>query len=98
MKKPFIYALGAVIYIIAVVSFMTYATAGLPEKKFLVPVAMLSLFVLSVAMMGFFFISEPLKLYMDGKKQEAMNFFLKMLGIFASFVVLIFLCLFLLFR
>ncbi|MFA5999949.1 MAG: hypothetical protein WC783_03150 [Candidatus Paceibacterota bacterium] len=98
MKKPFIYALGAVAYIIIVVSFMTYATAGLPETKFLVPVAMLSLFVLSVAMMGFFFLSEPLKLYMDGRKQEAMSFFLKMLGVFASFVVLVFLCLFLFFK
>ena len=49
---------------------------------------MLSLFVLSAAVMGFLFLSEPLYLLMENQKQEAITFFAKVVGIFACFLVL----------
>ena len=90
MKKPFIYALLAVLYIMGIGLFFKYVTPFLAEKTFFTPIAMLGLLVLSVATMGFLFFSEPIKLYIDNRKQEAVSFFLKMLGVFACFVVLFF--------
>ena len=49
---------------------------------------MLSLFVLSAAVMGFLFLSEPLKLLIESRKQEALVFFAKVVGFFACFVAI----------
>jgi hypothetical protein len=53
----------------------------------LVPMAMLSMFVLSAAIMGYLFLSEPLFLLTENRKQEAIVFFAKIVGFFACFVV-----------
>lgn len=50
----------------------------------LIPLAMLSLFVLSAATMGFLFLYEPLTLWFDGKRERAVNFFLTMLATFGA--------------
>ncbi len=88
MKKPFLYALVAIVYIVTIVLGMNYTSNLLPEENLLMPMAMLSLFVLSVAVMGFLFLYEPLCLLVDGKKKESIAFFGKTLGIFACFVAL----------
>lgn len=88
MKKPFFYALGAALYIVAIVFIISVVTSILPEKNMLIPMVMLSLFVLSTAMMGFLFLSEPIYLYMENKKQEAMTFFIKIVGYFACFTAI----------
>jgi hypothetical protein len=62
----------------------------------LIPMTMLSLFVLSAAVMGFLFLSEPLYLLMENRKQEAILFFGKTVGIFACFVAVFAISLFLL--
>jgi len=56
---------------------------------------MLSLFVLSAAIMGYLFLSEPLQLFLENKKQEAVTFFAKTVGIFACFVAVFTILLFL---
>jgi hypothetical protein len=94
MKKPFIYSLLAALYIAFLVLGINYILPMLPQKSILIPMVMLSLFVLSAAVMGFLFLSEPLKLYMDGAKQEAVSFFTKTVGIFAGFVVIFLVLLF----
>lgn len=48
----------------------------------LAPVAMLSLLVFSVATMGYLFFYQPLVLILDGKREEAVAYFFKTLGIF----------------
>lgn len=56
---------------------------------------MLSLFVLSAAVMGYLFLSEPLYLLLENRKREAIVFFAKVVGIFACFVVVFTILLFL---
>ncbi|HVZ76283.1 MAG TPA: hypothetical protein VG934_03400 [Candidatus Paceibacterota bacterium] len=87
IKKPFYNAVLAAGYIVGLVYFIfTFiAQPNTPdsESSLLVPIAMLSLFVLSAAVMSYLFLYEPLMLYFEGKKQEAVRFFLQTTGIFA---------------
>ena len=96
MKKPFIFALAAASYIAILVSIINFALPILPQKTIFIPMTMLSLFVLSAAIMGFLFLSEPLQLYLDNHKQEAVAFFAKTTGFFACFVVVFIILLFIL--
>lgn len=87
IKSPFINAALATAYITLVVSVISYFEHATPEgggEFFMVPVAFLSLFVLSAATMGFLFLYEPLTLWFDGKRKEAVNFFLTMLATFGA--------------
>ena len=95
MKKPFLYALAVALYIVIIVFVINAVTQILPGKTILIPMVMLSLFVLSAAIMGFLFLSEPLHLYMENHKQQAVAFFAKVVGIFACFVILFLITLFL---
>lgn len=88
MKKPFLYALGAVLYIVIIVTIVNSTNSIMPKQTILIPMVMLSLFVLSAAVMGFLFLSEPLKLYLDGYKKEAALFFGKTVGVFACFLII----------
>ena len=89
MKKPFLHALGAGAYIILIVNLINFfGRENVPEDTILAPIAMLSLLVLSVAFMGFVFLYEPVRLFGEGKKKEALDFFGKTL---ASFAMLVFL-------
>ncbi len=85
-KNPFVNALAAALYIIVVASIMFYGPHMMPREAFaiLIPIAMISLFTLSAAVMGYLFLSEPLQLYLDGKKKEAIQLFLKTIFIFAG--------------
>jgi hypothetical protein len=49
----------------------------------------------SAAIMGYLFLSEPLYLLMENRKQEAIIFFAKTVGIFACFVAIFAILLFL---
>lgn len=85
--NPFINALAASVYIVAVVlliqSFQAFSSV---KDTIIIPIFMLSLFVLSAAVMGLLFLFQPLRLYFDNRKKEAGVFFLKTLGAFACFV------------
>ena len=97
MKKPFVYALAAAVYIVLIVSVINILTVFKPEggEEALIPMMMmLSLFVLSAAVMGFIFLSEPFRLYMEDRKQEGVAFFVRIVGFFACFVVLFLVLLF----
>lgn len=88
--KPFLNAALAVAYIILIAftmrSFATLTSEG--SDTILAPIVVLSLFTLSAAVMGYLFAYEPLRLYLDGKKEEALSFFLKTLGTFALLTAL----------
>jgi len=83
-KNPIINALGASAYIIFIVSVMTFVTQPLRNKPdtFFAPITFLSVLTLSVVVMGFLFFYQPLMLFIDGKKKEAINLFIKTLGVF----------------
>ncbi len=89
MRKPFLYALSAVLYIVILVLIVNSTASMIPKETIVIPMTMLSLFVLSVAVMGFLFLSEPLQLLIEKKKQEAVIFFAKTVGFFACFVAIL---------
>ncbi len=96
-KNPLFNALGAILYIAIVASIMYYGpkSAGSIDSV-VVPVAILSLFVLSAAVMGYIFCYTPLQLFLEGQKKEAAGLFLKTVGVFAGITFLLLSSLFLL--
>lgn len=95
IKKPFINALLAVGYIgIVSLVMQSFQTLSDTPDTILAPIIMISLFVLSAAVMGFLFLSEPLSLLVENKKQEAVSYFSKIVGYFACFLALYIIILF----
>lgn len=89
MKNPYLNALLAGVYIMLVVWGLNW-TSHLKEIQgtFYVPMFMLSFFVFSAAVMGYLFVLNPLTLYIDGHKKEAVSDFLKTLGAFALWLLI----------
>lgn len=52
--------------------------------EIIMPIIMLSLFTLSAAIMAYIFGYQPLQLFLDGKKKDAVSLFLKTVGIFGG--------------
>ena len=91
MKNPLFSAVGAAAYITLVASVMFYVPKFVGKTEtIVVPIAVLCLFVLSAAVMGYLFFFQPFQLYMDNKKEEAVSVFLKTLGVFALITACIF--------
>ncbi|MGB2580783.1 MAG: hypothetical protein WBC83_03750 [Minisyncoccia bacterium] len=94
-ENPIINALSATLYITIVALGMFYTEkAPEPVAPVLVGIAMLSLFVLSAGIMAYIFFFKPVQLLVDGKKVEALNLFLKTVGVFAIITLLLFSILF----
>lgn len=88
-KSPLLNALLAFLYIVCVVSLLFSLDPDHREPSILIPMAMLSLFVLSAAVMGYLFLSQPVQMYFDGQKQEAVQLFLRTVVIFACATLLL---------
>jgi hypothetical protein len=90
-KNPLFNASGAFAYIALVASFMFYVVPRFvgPVDTILMPISFISLLVLSVATMSYLFYAQPILLLVEGKKKEALSFFLRTIGIFAVIVVLL---------
>lgn len=84
-KNPLLNALSASAYIAIVVSVMSLVSKTLSDKPdtFFAPIAFLSVLTLSVAVMAFIFFYQPVQLFVEGKKKEALRLFAKTVGIFA---------------
>ncbi len=84
-RNPYINALVAALYIVFVVLLITYGPAYVRDKPdtILAPMAMLSLLVFSVALMGYLFFLQPVQMFLEGQKREAVELFTKTLGSFA---------------
>lgn len=89
LKNPLIHALAASGYIILLVSAISLTEKPNTPDSFLTPIVMLSLFVLSASVMGYLFLYRPGELYFEGKRKEAMDFFLKTVGFFAGITVVL---------
>lgn len=90
--NPYINAALASAYIVLVVSGITTLgkLAGpAPDDTVLAPIARLSLLVLSVAFMAFIFFYRPIVLLLDGKRGEAVSFFVRTLAAFACITVFV---------
>lgn len=95
-KNPIINALSASAYILLIVSVMNFVTQPLRNKPdtFFAPVTVLFVLTLSVAVMAFLFFYQPLLIFIEGKKKEAVNLFVKTVGIFAALTAVVLILLF----
>lgn len=89
MNNPYIHAGLATAYIGGIVGVMSLFERFLSDTPdtLLAPVAMLSLLVLSVCVMGYLFLYRPLILIMEAKHTEAFAFFIRTVGTFAVLTV-----------
>lgn len=95
-KNPFVNAIAAEVYIVLVALIMFYGTRIVEHtESVIVPIAMISLFTLSAAIMGYIFLYEPAQLYFGGKKKEGLMLFLQTTALFAILTIIIFALLFL---
>lgn len=82
-KHPVLNGLSALAYIVIIASVMFWGSRMIPrEDTFLAPIAMISLFTLSAAVMGYIFLFQPAQLYFDGKKKQAVSLFLQTIVVF----------------
>jgi len=88
MKKPFLYALVASEYIVFLVLSVSTFGPAIPEPNIVIPIGMLSLLVLSVAVMAFLFFYEPVQLLIEGRQKEALATFCKTVGFFICFALI----------
>jgi len=95
-KNPFINAFCASGYIIVVVAVMQFIMQTQKNKPdtFMAPITVLSMLTLSVSVMAYLFFYQPLQLFIEGKKKEAVNLFVKTVGIFAAFTAVVLIVLF----
>jgi len=65
------------------------------EDTFLAPIAIISLFTLSAAVMGYLFCYQPVQLYFEDKKKPAVKLFLQTVAVFSCITILTLVLLFL---
>lgn len=83
-KNPIVNALLGLLYIVLVVSLVYYSPKTIDQVgSIFLPIAMLSLFVFSAACTGYLFLYQPLQLFLEGEKKNAVDLFLKTLVAFA---------------
>lgn len=89
-KNPIINALAAAAYVALVGLIPTFASR-IPEPKdsFLGPIAFISVFTLSAAVMITIFFYQPAMLVMEGQKAAALKLVLKTIGAFAVITIVI---------
>lgn len=90
-KNPFINALSATGYILLVVSALSYVSKTQSDKPdtFFAPVAFLSLLTLSILVMTYLFFYQPVQLFIEGKKKQAVQLFVQTTSIFAGITAVV---------
>lgn len=90
-RNPLVNALTAVLYIAAVASIMQFGPPMLDDslETILLPIAFLSLFSLSAAVMAFLFFYQPVRLFLEGEKDAALKLALRTIGVFAVITILL---------
>jgi hypothetical protein len=90
-KKAFVNAIVAELYILLVVGVLNFGAKVQigKDNTFLAPLAMISLFTLSTAVMAYVFASQPLQMFLEGKKKQGVTLFVKTVGIFAILTVVL---------
>lgn len=89
--NPFINALAALAYIVALVLAIFWGGPMLGDADTIfIPMAMLSLFVFSAATMSYIVLYQPLVMFLENKKVEAVNLFLKTIATLGGFAAMLF--------
>ena len=89
-KNPFYNSLFATAYICVIATIMSNGNTIFGERDtFLTPIIVLSLLVLSASIMGYLFVGQPILLYLDGYKKEALSFFWRTVVGFAGITALV---------
>ena len=89
-KNPIVNSFAASAYIILLVLMMNLGGKMAEDGDSLIaPIAAISLFTLSAAVMGYLFCFQPIQLYLDGKKKQGIKLFLNTVEIFGGITVLI---------
>lgn len=89
-KQGLLHAVGALAYIVAIGTLMSNAErwfGKVPEA--FAPVIVLSMLVVSAAVMGMLVFGRPVMLYIDGKKREAVALIAYTVGSLAAFTALL---------
>lgn len=88
-KNPFLNSLAAFTYIFLLSIFMNWGSKNLASTPdtFLAPIAAISMFTLSAAVMFYIFCYQPIQLYFDNKKKVAVKLFLQTVAIFAAITI-----------
>jgi hypothetical protein len=91
----FFNAFGTVIYVSLVATIMSNGSSwfGQVDNKFLTPIAVLMLFVLSASIVGTLVLGRPALMFLDGKKTEGVKLFLYTLGWLFAFTIIAFIIL-----
>jgi hypothetical protein len=91
-KKSFYNAIIAAGYIAILVSCMNWIGSMLRsiEDNVFMPMTMLTVLVLSVALMAYLFFYEPVLLLIEGKRPEAVKLFFGTVAVFAVFAIIFF--------
>ena len=94
-KIPFINAFFAISYIV-IVSLILYSGTvfKVGNNSVIAPIALISLFTFSAAIMGYLFLYQPFIFYFDGKKKQALDLFFQTLLIFGGITIAVFIFLF----
>lgn len=90
-KNPIINAVIASLYILLVVGVLNWGTRVQIGKNntFLAPLAMISLFTLSTAVMAYVFASQPLQMFLEGRKKQAVSLFVQTVEIFGILTIIL---------
>lgn len=84
-KNPILNALAAALYIGIVSSVMFYGQPLIdPVDNVLMPITMLSLLSLSAAVMAYIFFYQPVLMYLEGQKTDAVRLGVHTVGAFAA--------------
>ncbi len=92
IKNPYLSAVLASAYIITLIVLLTFVAPMVfaeKEDTIFIPMAMLSLLVFSVCVMGYLFVAQPLMLYIDGHKKDALSFFMRTVGTFGALTLVL---------
>lgn len=77
----FLHSLGVLVYVSIVATLMSWGNQWFgQDDKFLTPVAVLMLFVLSATITGSLVLAKPILLYLDGQKSDSFKFLFWTLG------------------
>jgi hypothetical protein len=97
--KAFINSLLTSLYIVAIGLFLYYGTMmKFGRNSFIAPISLLFMFVFSAALTSYLLLGMPARMYIDGKKKEALSLITYTLGFFFAFTLIALLFLILLTR
>jgi len=89
-RNPILNAIAASLYIILIVFVMNTGMRYAPKNQsFLAPVAMVSLFTLSAAVMGYLFCYQPMQLYFSENKKQGIELFLQTVVVFGVLTAIV---------